>query len=91
MMEMLLENGANIDAQLGNGGTALHLATLRREERLVSVLLDNGADIQVKDNHGMTALGLSSIFGHKSIQRVLEAPDRNNASREQRTKSARRS
>ena len=91
MMEMLLENGANIDAQAGNGATALHVATFHGKATLVSVLLDNGADIQVKDSHGMTALGLSSMFGHKSIKRVLEALDRNNASREQRKKSARRS
>jgi ankyrin repeat protein len=32
MMEMLLENGANIDAQTGNGATALHLATFHGKE-----------------------------------------------------------
>ncbi|QGA20373.1 hypothetical protein EYB26_008075 [Talaromyces marneffei] len=44
MVQLLLENGADINAQTNSGDTALHLATIKGHRKIMKVLLAKGTD-----------------------------------------------
>jgi ankyrin repeat protein len=44
-MKLLLDKGANVDAQGGYYGNALQAASSRGHEQVVKLLLDKGTDI----------------------------------------------
>ena len=50
--ELLIENGAAVNALGGDGGTALHAAAFLGRADAAKVLLDNGADATIRDNNG---------------------------------------
>ena len=50
--EVLIENGAAVNALGGDGGTALHAAAFLGRADAAKVLLDNGADATIRDNNG---------------------------------------
>ena len=52
----LIEAGADVNAALGDGTTALHWATHRDDPDLVAHLLAAGADVNTADDHGVTPL-----------------------------------
>ena len=62
-MQMLLENGANIEAEDAFGGAALHWAVVR-------LLLEKGADIESKNDYSMTPLHWAAINSHEAVVRV---------------------
>ena len=55
-VQILLANGANIDAQAKNGSTALHNAAFNDYSDVASLLLLAHADTTIKNTAGMTAL-----------------------------------
>jgi ankyrin repeat protein len=51
IVSLLLEHGADVNAEHDNDGlTPLHLACEYEEEAVVALLLKKGADVNVKDN-----------------------------------------
>ena len=61
VVRLLLENGANVDETDQWGGTALHLAVLRRGRQdqdcvhdIVKLLVTSGADPNKRDKNNMT-------------------------------------
>ena len=60
IIDLLLENGANINCTDNNQQTALHLASHFYDEALVRYLLRNGADISLRDQNGDTALHIAA-------------------------------
>ncbi|KAK4445311.1 ankyrin repeat-containing domain protein [Podospora aff. communis PSN243] len=60
--EQLLERNAAPDADLGERGTALHLATERKDHQMVDLLLRGGANLNTKDGQGRTPL-LAALEG----------------------------
>lgn len=56
MLELLLDNGADINAQTKDGDTALHLATVRGKRKIMKTLIARGIDIRMTNNAGHTAL-----------------------------------
>ena len=50
--EVLIENGAAVNALGGDGGTALHAAVFLGQADVAKVLLNNGADATIRDNNG---------------------------------------
>lgn len=62
-MKELLEAGANVNAQDGDGRTALIWATSEKYPDSVKVLLGVGADVNVKDKDGNTALMWAALNG----------------------------
>ena len=55
-LQMLIEEGADINASNALGRTALMGATFYRNVRVMEELLIEGADVNAKDNNGRTAL-----------------------------------
>ena len=52
MAELLLERGANINHQNGEGSTALHISCQHSVVEAVKLLLERGADKDLRDNDG---------------------------------------
>ncbi|XP_005389868.1 PREDICTED: NF-kappa-B inhibitor epsilon isoform X1 [Chinchilla lanigera] len=72
LMELLLQNGADIDAQEGTSGkTALHLAVETQERSLVQFLLQAGAQVDARMLNGCTPLHLAAGRGLSSISYTL--------------------
>jgi ankyrin repeat protein len=71
IVELLLKNGADIEAKDSDGRTALMWASTYGHSAIVELLLKNGADIEAKDSHGWTALIWASARGHKEIVELL--------------------
>ena len=59
MVSLLLESGANINAQDDAGKTPLMYAIKGYNEELIKELLKNGADLTLRDKDGESALSLA--------------------------------
>ncbi|XP_026781745.3 B-cell lymphoma 3 protein [Pangasianodon hypophthalmus] len=68
MINFLVENGCNVNAQSYSGNTALHIACGRGEVEAVRVLLKNGADSSLKNYHNDTAV---MVAKNKKVSDVL--------------------
>ena len=89
IVRILLEHGADTNAQGKQGQSALLVASLRGHERIVRILLENGADIDIRTSIKNTPLGMqvggytplisASREGHEDIVRILleHGADRN--------------
>ena len=64
VVQLLLDRGADINAQGGSYGNALQIAVFRRHESIVQLLLDRGADINAQGGRFGNAL-LAAIAGDK--------------------------
>ncbi|KAG3289563.1 NFKB inhibitor epsilon [Ictidomys tridecemlineatus] len=72
LIELLLQNGADIDAQEGTSGkTALHLAVETQERSLVQFLLQAGAQVDARMLNGCTPLHLAAGRGLSGISSTL--------------------
>jgi uncharacterized protein len=78
MVKLLLDAGANVNAQEANKGTALIYAASNKSiapqtrAEIVRLLLDKGADKSLKDNKGKTALDWAKESGHKDTAEILK-------------------
>lgn len=73
VVQLLLENGADIEVKNSNGLTPLHSAAERGNEAVAYLLLKKGVDIEAKDESGWMALHSAARGGHKAITRLLLA------------------
>ena len=70
---VLLEKGANVNAQGGHYGTALQAASYKGHDQVVQRLLEKGADVNAQGGHYGNALQAASVEGHDQVvQRLLE-------------------
>ena len=72
MVKMLLDNGADVDAQgdeLYSALSALHMASDRGHMKVVEVLLDRGAELKNEDLYN--SLKSALYGGHDKISQVL--------------------
>ncbi|KAF7334412.1 ANK-REP-REGION domain-containing protein [Mycena venus] len=72
MVEILIQNGADVNAKEGEYDSVLHAASVRGHEKIISLLIDHGVDIDFRGRYG-TALQVATYFGHKESVRVLIA------------------
>jgi ankyrin repeat protein len=68
LIQLLLENGAAVDAVNRNGRSALHWAA---NAKTVEVLLNNGADANKKDGEGKTPQDLATVEGRREAAKTL--------------------
>ena len=69
--EVLLQNGAAIDAKGDNGGTPLHNAAFANACEVAEVLLRNGAKVNAKDEGGDTPLHNAAFANACEVAEVL--------------------
>ena len=76
MIGQAIEEGADLNRKLGNGGTALHHAVVCRHPAAVEQLLEAGADPDVQDANGQTpeelARAMESKVASPARRKLLE-------------------
>ncbi|KAK4328896.1 hypothetical protein Pmani_000705 [Petrolisthes manimaculis] len=71
IVSLLIERGANVNAEDSNRTSPLHTACFYGHQRIVQLLLDSGANVNAQDGRGNTPL-YSSIEGtHSTIINLL--------------------
>lgn len=73
IVQMLLDRGADVNAQGGGYGSALQAASARGYDKIVQTLLDRSADISAQGGKHGNALQAASFGDHDNIVRVLRA------------------
>ena len=73
LIRVLNKHGANLDAQMQNGDTLLHMAALEGRRTIVPLLLQLGANPDIREfDYGSTALHKAAFAGHReAIQALL--------------------
>ena len=71
IIEMLLDRGANIDAECEKGTTPLHDAIRWEKMEIVELLLNRGADVNAKGKSGKTYLHIAADEGYVLIAEHL--------------------
>jgi ankyrin repeat protein len=71
VVEVLLANGAEVDAESNKGHTALHRAVARGCKQIAELLLAKGAKVNAKDKWGRTPLEVAVSEDHKDIVELL--------------------
>ncbi|KAF2827154.1 hypothetical protein CC86DRAFT_274174, partial [Ophiobolus disseminans] len=66
---LLLDKGADVNAQGGDFGNAFHAASLKGHEAVVKLLLDKGADANAQGGDYGNALHAASTV---TLQKLLE-------------------
>ena len=70
-VEKLLALGADVNAQDGDGDTALHGAAQTGNVEIIQMLLDKGANPNAKNRSGGTPLMWAAVFGKDEAARLL--------------------
>lgn len=70
-VEILLENGADINIGDGNQDTPLHWATFKNNLDCVKILLQRGAKVDAEDYNNDTPLSWAARKGHYEVIKVL--------------------
>ena len=81
IVQLLLNQGADINARGGDHGNALCTAIYNGDDKLVQILLDRGADIDTQRDYKIAlwaalvkdydALGRASRYGHNKVMHML--------------------
>ena len=70
---MLLDVGANVNAQGGEYDNALQAVSYCGYEMVVQMLLDGGADVNTQGREYGNALHVASFRGHELVKMLLDA------------------
>jgi ankyrin repeat protein len=71
MVDLLLENGADVRVQGGIFGTALQAASMEGHDAVVQLLIEHGANVNIKTGIYGTSLQAASAKGHETTVRLL--------------------
>jgi ankyrin repeat protein len=67
-----LSAGADVNARMSNGYTALMIAAEKFEPEISRVLIAAGADVSARNNFGETALSLARKEGNDAVVAILK-------------------
>ena len=70
-VRLLLDRGADTEANDSNKRTPLHMAAWDGHEAAIELLLDKGADIEAKDSDSWTPLHMAARQGHRAAIGLL--------------------
>ena len=74
VLHLLVENGADLEAQNNDGERALHSAANYGNLPFIQELISRyHVDINARDNYGITALRFARMNGHTKIITFLES------------------
>jgi hypothetical protein len=71
VVRVLLDGGANIEAIDRDGGTSLHRAAVKGEDKTVGLLLERGANPDARDKYNHTPLFSAAYRGHVKVAELL--------------------
>lgn len=71
ILQMLLDNGANVNADAGSFGTALTAASYRGHRKIVEMLLDRGAKLTTENESFSPALDAALVAGNEEVVNML--------------------
>jgi ankyrin repeat protein len=71
VVELLLNQGANISAVDAMGQTPLHLAAQYGNVDVAALLIEHGADVDARDIFGVTPLQCAAVRGDKNVSSLL--------------------
>ncbi|OQE34407.1 hypothetical protein PENCOP_c018G08548 [Penicillium coprophilum] len=71
IVELLLERGADVNAQGGSYGNALQAACLGGHDKIAQMLLERGADVNAQGGYYGNALQAACDGGHDKIAQML--------------------
>lgn len=71
IVDLLIREGADIDAKNNNGETALMYAAKRGCLSTLAWLLERGADVTAKDKDGKTAIDWAEGIGCEQVVKLL--------------------
>lgn len=69
--ELLLNQGADINARMRNGSTFLETVAFLESEKMIRLSIDKGADIAALDENGANILWRMAADGNEMVVRVL--------------------
>ena len=67
VVRLLLEKGADVNANYPSGVTALIWASREGHLNVVKLLLEKGADVNARDKFGRTALMMAAQWGMSTL------------------------
>ena len=73
LLELLVKNGADVNARDNTGSTALMMASYEGNVDVVKMLLENGADLNATEKSGKTALSIAKLKDNKEVIDILES------------------
>ncbi|XP_028398575.1 transient receptor potential cation channel subfamily A member 1-like [Dendronephthya gigantea] len=77
VVQMFIDNKANVNQKSGNGDTPLHIACARGHLNTCKILLENGADICSTDSSNMLPIHRAASKGHVECLEYLINKGRN--------------
>ncbi|KAF4716949.1 hypothetical protein FOZ63_033030, partial [Perkinsus olseni] len=75
VVKALLEREADVNAELEDGKTALHIAVYNEDKKLVSMLAKHGANAQYADKKGLTPKDIARLRNLKKVEMLLDTMD----------------
>ena len=71
ILQLLIENGADINAKDNQGNSPIYIAVKNNEIRILRILIEKGADINAKNNLGQSPLHLAVELNNFNYTQVL--------------------